>query len=373
MTPHRLASSLFTVILAASTLRGQCPLQFREIQRKAIDPQLNAITSGDVDHDGVTDIVLLAFAGPTLYRGLPNGGFDDGKVVSTRSVEHLALADVNGDGNLDIILAGPSAVAIELGDGHGGFTERYFNSFSTVIRFQAIVAGHFTGSASNIDLLATDQDGSVVTFKGHGDGTFDAPLKQAFTVGAVGQPLVVDDLDRDGYDDVILAEFPTLSSVTILHNNGDGSFEKKSATSSGVVFDVAVADVNGDGIDDLVVVTGNSDAVMRGLGSVQYGAPVIISNLRFPPRHVRLADVNGDGNIDVITDDQITSTVVVAYGKGDATFPYVVVSDAAPVPITALISAKAGSKPMVVAIGYTSGELVTWQMVCQKRRAVGLQ
>jgi FG-GAP-like repeat len=352
------------------SVRGQCLAPFEDLQRKLIDQQQLSVTSGDVDHDGVTDIVLLGSAGPTLYHGLPNGGFDDGKVVSTRGVEHLALADVNGDGNLDIILAGPTILSVELGDGHGGFTERFFNTYSTLTRLLTIVAGRFTGSGGKVDLLATDQDGSVVTFKGHGDGTFDAPVKQSFMVGSAGSRPRVDDLDRDGNDDVVLVEYPPVSGLTILHNNGDGTFAKTIAAAGNDVIDVSVADLNGDGIDDFALVISSSLAVVRGLGSLQYSAPVVLDNVRVPSRHVLAADVNGDGNVDLITDDQEGSTLVVVYGKGDGTFPNAIASDAAPVPITALIAGKAGAKSLITTIGYTSGEMVTWQMVCEKRRSV---
>jgi FG-GAP-like repeat len=367
--PDRLTPSLLALIIA-TTVHGQCLAPFQDLQRKMIDQQLVSIASGDVDHDGVTDIVLLGAAGTTLYHGLPNGGFEDGRVVSTRGVEQIALADVNGDGNLDIILAGATVLSVNLGDGHGGFTERFFNNYNTLTRLQAIVAGRFTGSGGKVDLLATDEDGAVVTFKGHGDGTFDAPVKQSFTVGSAGAALRVDDLDRDGNDDVVLVEYPPVSGVTILHNKGNGTFEKTIAAAGSNVLDVSVADLNGDGIDDFAVVINSTLAVVRGLGSLQYAAPVTLNSVRVPPLHVLAADVNGDGNVDLITDDQEGSTLVVAYGKGDGTFPNVIASDAAPVPLSALIAGKAGAKSLITTIGYTSGEMVTWQMVCEKRRSV---
>ncbi len=128
--------------------------------------------------------------------------------------------------------------------------------------------------------------------------------------------------------------------------------------------------LNGDGIDDFALVINSTLAVVRGLGSLQYAAPETLDSVQVPPLHVLAADVNGDGNVDLITDDQAGSTLVVAYGKGDATFPYAIASDAAPVPITALIAGKAGAKSLITTIGYTSGEMVTWQMVCEKRRSV---
>ena len=68
--------------------------------------------------------------------------------------------------------------------------------------------------------------------------------------------------------------------------------------------------------------------------------PFTEDELTGPTKSTRIwvADVNGDGNIDLITDDQIGRTLVVVYGKGDGTFPYAIASDAAPIPISALFA-----------------------------------
>jgi len=85
-------------------------------------------------------------------------------------------------------------------------------------------------------------------------------------------------------------------------------------------------------------------------------------------RFIAAGDFNRDGKADLASLDGSSFQILI--GKGDGTFPNAIASDAAPVPISALIAGKAGAKSLVTTIGDTSGEMVTWQMVCEKRRSV---
>jgi hypothetical protein len=367
----RLALSYLLTILTASPLFAQCDAPFEEVQRTAVAPGLTSIATGDVDHDGVTDIIVLEDGVPTLYRGLPGGGFAAPTTVGTpRGAELLVLADVNGNGDLDFMQAGGTRLSEHFGDGQGGFAEVYFTTVPMLTRIRGLVAGRFAGPSAAVSLLLADENHSVFLLRGRGDGAFDLPVLQPFTIGASSAQLTTADLDGDGYDDVVLVEFPSTSGVTILHNKGDGTFEKKTAADGLAVTAATVADVDGDAVADLIVIVNNSVSVLRGLGSLQYAAPARVTTLGVTAAHVLAADVNLDGKIDLVVDDLIARQLVVAYGKGDGTFPHVVTSDAAPIPVATLIAARAGTARRIAAIGYTSGELATWEMPCRKRRAV---
>jgi len=128
-----------------------------------------------------------------------------------------------------------------------------------------------------------------MTFKGHGDGTFGNAGQAVF--GQIpGARLTVDDLDRDGNDDIVLVRYPP--SFQPDHPPQQQGMERlrtelrwRGATSS------ISGDLNGDGIDDTALVINGSLAVVRGLRiALQYAAPVVLDKSGFNS-YVLAADV----------------------------------------------------------------------------------
>jgi Bacterial Ig-like domain (group 3)/FG-GAP-like repeat/FG-GAP repeat len=142
-------------------------------------------------------------------------------------------------------------------------------------------------------------------------------FKLSGTYGSGGQYtswVAMADLNGDGKPDLVTANYGT-STLGVLLGNGDGTFKTAVSYNSGGSFSVTVADVNRDGIPDLVV--GGGVLLGNGDGTFQ---PLMVFNSggNFGGR-LAVADVNGDGKPDIVLPNSGT-TVGVLLGNGDGTF-----------------------------------------------------
>lgn len=154
----------------------------------------------------------------------------------------------------------------------------------------------------------------------------------ALSDGFGAESVTTADLNNDGVLDLIVAD-ATGGTVSVLLGNGDGTFQapvkykvgKGTATQS---FQVAVGDFNGDGIPDFVVSDGvdNRVSVFIGNGDGTFKSGVTYA-AGTGPSSVAVADVNGDGKLDLVVSNQScphdtcgVATVSILLGNGDGTF-----------------------------------------------------
>jgi hypothetical protein len=172
--------------------------------------------------------------------------------------ETVAVADVNGDGKPDLVLAAQNGTGVLLGNGDGTFQAAV--PYGSGGSFVTVADVNGDGS---LDLLVGNQrcsePGCVGVLLGNGDGTFQAEVNYASS-GVYVDSVAVADVNGDGKPDLLVAyscadNSCTGGSVGILLGNGDGTFQSPLSYNSGGTYaqSVAVADVNGDGRPDLVV------------------------------------------------------------------------------------------------------------------------
>jgi hypothetical protein len=231
----------------------------------------------------------------------------------------VAVADVDGDGKPDAVVQGASHVYVLLGTGH--FT------------FAAPVAYLASGSQAPV---VTDLDGDgkpdIVTSGGtvlfnEGGGAFSAPVSAApsptlptWTLNGVA----VGDLNGDGKPDLAFEDADSVATFVVL-NTGSRTFAAPVAVpSGGATIDIlpaaiAVADLNGDGKPDLALSDGVNVNVFLNLGGATFGAPFNIqmgaAGWEGQTTFFAIADVNGDGKPDVVTQIQVF------FNGGGGSFP----------------------------------------------------
>ena len=156
-----------------------------------------------------------------------------------------------------------------------------------------------------------DQMTKIKVWRNNGDGTFAAPIE--FTTGQGPAGIVIADFTGDGKPDVITANYGA-SSISILRHNGligaaAGFLPPVNFNATNHAEKIAAADVNGDGILDVVVGetvdigSAATLAVMINTGNGNFAAPVIYDAApggRFGSTAVALADLDNDGDVDLI-------------------------------------------------------------------------
>ncbi|MBX3394158.1 MAG: VCBS repeat-containing protein [Phycisphaerae bacterium] len=161
----------------------------------------------------------------------------------------------------------------------------------------------------DIDLaVVNSSDSTISLFLNNGDGTFT--MAAPITVSNGPRAVCIADLDNDGLPDMAVTCF-TANSITLLRNQGGGQFVPVAPFVTGnQPFGVAAGDIDGDGFIDLLVgrAEANSPSVCvhRNMGNLVFGSAEAVTVLNgsgngVRPRSVALADVDGDGDLDIIS------------------------------------------------------------------------
>jgi hypothetical protein len=180
------------------------------------------------------------------------------------------------------------------------------------------------------DIVEVSQDGlpGVNVVLGNGDGTFQSAV--AYDMGGGGASITTGDLNGDGYPDVVVANS---SSLSVLLGNGDGTLQPAisytllgwDAFSPEPHLQISIADVNGDGIPDLVAASaitrsGSGNGIVNvliGNGNGTFQAPVGYSSGGWAITSIAFADLNGDGIPDIVVANCSTASVQDCQGTGD--------------------------------------------------------
>lgn len=298
----------------------------------------------DMNGDGNLDLVIADWESNhvTVLLGNGDGTFSpriDAPTGSSSLSLSAVIADFNGDGIPDLAVAENSAgVVVLLGKGKGAFHA----PINTALDAGSLAAADFNGDG-RIDLAFSTGNGAAVAL-GNGDGTFGPPLTAINILNSPPFGLVVGDFNNDGNQDIVVAAngFVQSQLMYIALGNGDGTFQppKPFFNSTSYPTAVAAADFNHDGKLDLVVTLNpNGIAVMLGNGDGTFQSPVTYPTDELPGG-LTVADVNGDGIPDIIATGNL---VDVFLGKGDGTF-------------SASVNYNGGNFPQQVTTGDVNGD-----------------
>jgi hypothetical protein len=297
-----------------------------------------------VDHfngDRNLDIAAVHDDGSmSLLMGSGGGAFDPAVGLSGgKGPGAIAAADLDLDGRLDIVLThsgatdrgvGSDDIVVQLSKGDGTF---HGLIRAAGVNPQAVVVGDF--NADKKPDLATANDGENLSiFLGKGDGTFGDP--QSFPIGApFSSGIAVSDFNGDGKQDLIttnslIGAGRSDRTVSILLGRGDGTFNAPDVYQVGSPQPMmpAVADLNGDGSLDIAAPGGyptTKVSVLLGLGDGRF-SPATEFTTGPNPHTLVVADLDGDGHPDLVTGNigesggPVGKGIAILFGKGDGTF-----------------------------------------------------
>jgi hypothetical protein len=206
-----------------------------------------SLAVADFDKDNNADLVISAQT-PLLSVLLGNGdGTFQTHVDYPVGGPGVVAADINGDGNMDIIT--PRFLNVLLGNGDGTFQNAVFQG--SVFGKQVVVADFNSDGKQDVALGSLGLNGhGTAVMAGNGDGTFQQPLVTLPLFGATS----VADFNGDGKTDVALVDVASTGTVSLFLSNGNGTFQPALSFTVGAgPWAVVAADLNQDKAPDLVV------------------------------------------------------------------------------------------------------------------------
>jgi hypothetical protein len=234
-----------------------------------------SVEIADLNGDGKPDIVVAneQSNNVTILLGDGKGGFTQAKgspFPAGHNPNDIAIGDFNNDGKLDLAIANHDQkhLTVLLGDGNGGFTPAPNSPF--VVEVQPHTHGVATGDLNgdgNLDLVTDNwENNQVAVLFGDGKGNFNTS-GTFLDVGKMPyQRVRVGDANGDGNADIITTNLEG-DNVTILLGDGKGGFKQSVGSPfpcGDSPFNFAIGDVNGDGKPDLAIVNSPSSSARSG-------------------------------------------------------------------------------------------------------------
>jgi hypothetical protein len=289
---------------------------------------------GDLNGDTKPDVVVTRLNGSAvmvfLNKNDGTGSLHPGVNYATAAQPHrLVLADLNGDGRLDIATANRSSNSVSVLYGNGTVPGVGDGTFAAKVDFAvaggpySIAAGHLNGDSLMDLVVGTGDDRSVkVLYRQAADGSY--PVGETFAWGTREvMAVAVGDLNADTRADIVaVQEYGT--NVRRWHQQAGGGFVEGPTLNFGentYEYSLAVQDLNGDGRLDVITGGYYYFTVFENLGGGAFASPVTPGGGNSHVHQIAVGDLNGDNRLDLVGAMYNKTTLRVFLGRGPETLP----------------------------------------------------
>jgi hypothetical protein len=293
------------------------------------DDQPLAPSAGDFNGDGNPDLAILNRSGAitqstvSIVLGDGAGHFSQPvkfPVGVATNPKPAAVADLNGDGKLDLAVPGGGSFNTLLGDGAGGFGAATVSSF---VNADSIAVSDFNGDGKlDLAMVGFAIEGKLSIAFGNGSGGFSAPVQ--FAIDSYPEDLTVADFNGDGKADVAVAhnkkspvQNAVLSSVSVLLGDGAGGFgPPASFPADRTPTRILTGDFNNDGRPDLVTANriANNLSVLLNTCNGPIGPPPVVG---FSAPAYASGEGGGNATVTITRTGNTFSASSVAYATSD--------------------------------------------------------
>lgn len=336
---ERIALTALAALLVHASARGQDLPVLAEIP--SIGPVFSeALSTRELSRDGQPFLVMV---GSDSVQSWPLGS--EAEPIASPGPRHLfepAWGDFDGDGDLDLAVAVPSAgvlgggsrqIAILTGDGAGRFaagaTLNVDGGAPNAASVAALAAGDFDGDGkSDLCVLSHRDSRTLLLFhRGRGAQEFESP-RQTDLGPSAGRWLTPGDVDGDGRTDLVVSSADLIApgvfgDVSVWRSAGDGTFVGGATFPGPSAYPSILADLDADGRPDLVYLnrlgSGAECCSYRLQVHRNPGGGVFVPWASPDVEHGRpfVADTDGDGRMDVVVPQEtIPSLAVFRSGPG---------------------------------------------------------
>jgi len=269
----------------------------------------SSIALGDIDNDGDLDLIVSGMdtnGGWRLDKYINNTGNFLGPAPIGTGVQNssIALADIDGDGDLDLIVSGYDGIGYRLdkyiNNGAGNFLAP--TNFGTGVYNSSIALGDIDNDG-DLDLIVTGDDGSkyrLDKYINDGAGNFLGPTN--FGTGVYWGSIALGDIETDGDVDLIVSGYSRLDKYT---NNGTGDFSGTFFGTGVGYSSIALGDIDNDGDLDLIVSGRDGSGNYRldkytNNGAGNFAGPITNWGIGVCYSSIALGDIDNDGDLDLI-------------------------------------------------------------------------
>lgn len=297
-----------------------------------------SVYAGDLDGDGDVDVLSGDAQRVAWYAQLSSGQFSEKHVITNDAAYYASVnaVDLDQDGDLDVLATNASRIVWFENDGHGFFGPQQVISY-------LITDGHSVRAADvdgdgDLDVVGScgwwdgDDywDDKVAWYENLGGGTFGP---QQIISTAISYDICVADMDDDGDFDVLTVRSLS-NSIGWVENAGGGNFELPKSIANGLDGGTGIhaADLDGDGDLDVISASryDNTVAWIENLGGGSFGEERIISVKAQYAQSVHTADLDGDGRLDVVSASAYDHKIAWYRNLGDGEFsPQIVLTKGA--------------------------------------------